>query len=43
MLETLQQSLSRSFIEELFRNLNKLGMNNDQIISAVQQWAKEGN
>lgn len=42
MLETLQESLSRNFIQELFHNLNKLGMSNDQIISAVQQWAKEG-
>ena len=41
MLEDLQKTLSEKFIQELFENLNKLGMNRSQIVAAVTQWAKE--
>lgn len=39
-LDDLRKSLSRSFIEDLFDNLRKLGMNDDDIIAAVQQYTK---
>ena len=41
MLKTLQKSLSEKFIQELFENLNKLGMDRGEIVAAVAQWAKE--
>ena len=39
-LNELKKSLSSSFIEELFDSLAKLGMSPDDIIAAVQQYAK---
>lgn len=40
-LEDLQKSLGRSFIEDMFENLHRLGMSNENIITAVQQYIKE--
>lgn len=40
LLNTLQKALGSSFIEELFRNLHTLGMNDEDIIAAVEQFAK---
>ena len=40
VLKGLKTDLSRSFIEEMFDNLRKLGMNDDDIIAAVQQHSK---
>lgn len=40
LLNDLQRSLGIGFIEELFENLYRLGMNNDDIIAAVEQFAK---
>ncbi len=39
-LADLRKTLGNSYIEDLFRNLEKLGMTNEEIIHAVQQWAK---
>ena len=39
-LSSLKKSLGAGFIGELFDNLKKLGMNEDDIIAAVQQYAK---
>ena len=36
----LRKTLGNNHIENLFKNLNKLGMTNEEIITAVQQWAK---
>ena len=36
----LRRSLGNNHIENLFKNLNKLGMTDEEIIIAVQQWAK---
>ena len=36
----LRRTLGNSHIENLFKNLNELGMTNEEIITAVQQWAK---
>lgn len=41
MLENLQKTLSEKFIQELFENLSKLGMNRSEIVAAVTQWGKE--
>lgn len=40
-LDALQKSLGNSFIEDMFDNLRKLGMSNEDIIAAVQQHMKE--
>ena len=40
ILDALRHSLGNSHIEDLFKNLNQLGMTNEEIIAAVQQWAK---
>lgn len=40
-LDDLQNSLAREVIEEMFDSLRKLGMNDDEIIEAVQQYLKE--
>lgn len=42
VLSNLQKSLGRNFIADLFNNLDKLGMSKEEIVSAVEQWAKEG-
>lgn len=42
VLSNLQKSLGRNFIVDLFNNLDKLGMSKEEIVSAVEQWAKEG-
>jgi DNA-binding transcriptional regulator YhcF (GntR family) len=36
----LRKSLGKTHIENLFKNLNKLGMTDEEIIAAVQQWKK---
>ena len=36
----LRRTLAGTHIENLFRDLNKLGMTDDEIITAVQQWTK---
>lgn len=40
-LDNLQKSLSKNFIEQLFENLEKLGMNREEIVNAVNQWVEE--
>ena len=40
ILNDLRRDLGNSYIEDLFNNLNKLGMSDDEIVYAVQQWAK---
>jgi DNA-binding transcriptional regulator YhcF (GntR family) len=40
VLSALRQSLSAAYIKELFNNLNKLGLTDEEIILAVQQWKK---
>lgn len=39
-LDDLKKSLGRSFIEDMFDNLRNLGMSDEDIITAVQQFAK---
>ncbi|MEA4921839.1 MAG: GntR family transcriptional regulator [Eubacteriaceae bacterium] len=41
VLSNLQKSLGKNFIKEMFDNLKKLGMNEKEIVDAVEQWAKE--
>lgn len=40
ILAEQRKQLAGNHIENLFKNLDKLGMTNDEIIAAVQQWAK---
>ena len=40
VLSALRKSLSSSYINELFTNLNKMGLTDEEIILAVQQWKK---
>lgn len=39
-LTDLKNSLGRSFIEEMFKSMEKLGLNEDEIKAAVQQFKK---
>jgi len=39
-LTNLRKSLSSNYIKDLFENLNKLGLTDDEIVMAVQQWEK---
>jgi DNA-binding transcriptional regulator YhcF (GntR family) len=36
----LRRTLSDNHIESLFKNLREMGMTDEEIITAVQQWAK---
>lgn len=40
LINSLQISLGRSFIKDMFENLKNLGMSNEDIVTAVQQFAK---
>ena len=39
----MKKELGRNFIREMFENMKKLGMSNDEILEAVQNWSKEEN
>lgn len=39
-LDELKKALSKSYIEDMYDSLRKLGMNDDDIIAAVQQHTK---
>lgn len=43
VLENMKKELGRNFIREMFENMKKLGMSNDEILEAVQNWSKEEN
>ena len=40
ILDELRKSLSNTYIKDLFENLNKLGLTDEEIILAVQRWKK---
>ncbi|MEG0392946.1 MAG: GntR family transcriptional regulator [Anaerovoracaceae bacterium] len=41
VLDNLKRTLAEEFIGDLFQNLKKIGLDNEEIIAAVNQWAKE--
>lgn len=41
VLGNMKKELGRNFIREMFENMKKLGMSNDEILEAVQNWSKE--
>ena len=43
VLGNMKKELGRNFIREMFENMKKLGMSNDEILEAVQNWSKEEN
>lgn len=43
VLGNMKKELGRNFIREMFENMQKLGMSNDEILEAVQNWSKEEN
>ena len=40
VLSELKKSLYSNYIKDLFENLNKLGLTDEEIVLAVQQWKK---
>lgn len=40
ILADLRKSLSNTYVKDLFENLNKLGLTDEEIILAVKQWKK---
>ncbi|MGI6256547.1 MAG: GntR family transcriptional regulator [Anaerovoracaceae bacterium] len=40
-LDKMRIALGEEFIRELFTNLEKMGMNKEQIVKAVAKWAEE--
>lgn len=43
VLGNMKKELGRNFIREMFENMKKLGMSNEEILQAVQNQAKEEN
>ena len=41
VLENLRASLGNRFIEEMFHNLERLGMEREEIVQAVRRWADQ--
>ncbi len=40
-LDKMRRELGEDFIRELFENLEKMGMDKEEIVDAVAHWAKE--
>lgn len=41
VLDSLKRTLGQEFVKELFENMKKLGMDEKEIVAAVEQWAEE--